>query len=179
VYPFSTVFASSAPLASSVFSAALPDSRSSSSRRQPGFPAAVLPRLTSAALLRTLERSRGRFQRTAVHLPDLLRLGFVARYFKKADLLAALFSWALAALPRTRKETLFVRFLIKLLKVLATQRPERVGLRIRFKGRVNRWRRTKQILGSKGSVPLYTYSARLEVGDSQAITRKGTLGIRI
>lgn len=63
--------------------------------------------------------------------------------------------------------------------MLATQRPERVGLRIRFKGRVNRWRRTKQILGSKGSVPLYTYSARLEVGDSQAITRKGTLGIRV
>ena len=34
-------------------------------------------------------------------------------------------------------------------------------------------------MGAKGSVPLYTYDARLEVGDSQAITRKGTLGIRV
>ncbi len=73
----------------SISSNALPDVRSS--RRQ-NASVLALPRLTSAALLRTLERSRGRFQRTAVHLPDLLRLGFVARYFKKADLLASLFS---------------------------------------------------------------------------------------
>jgi hypothetical protein len=88
----SAVSSSSSPLSGFVFSTALPDSRASTNRRHSGTPYAVLPRLTSAALLRTLERSRGRFQRTAVHLPDLLRLGFIARYFKKADLLAALFS---------------------------------------------------------------------------------------
>ena len=48
------------------------------------------------------------------------------------------FAVGLSSLPRNRKETRFLRFLIKLIKVFASQRSERLGVRIRFKGRVNR-----------------------------------------
>ncbi len=99
----------------------------------------VSSRPTSTAFLQHLsDERRGRFQYVAVQIPDLLRIAFVARYFKKATLLAQLFALTLAALPRNRKETQFLRFLRKVVKVFAAQRPERLGVRLRFQGRVNR-----------------------------------------
>jgi ribosomal protein S3 len=52
-------------------------------------------------------------------------------------------------------------------------------VRIRFKGRVNRWRRTKFILGNRGTLPLQTISERIEQGTAQAVNKKGAVGIRI
>lgn len=66
-----------------------------------------------------------------------------------------------------------------MVKVFASQRKERIGLRLRFQGRVNRWRRTKHIIGEKGRIPFYSYRSRIEYGAAQAITRKGTFGIRV
>jgi ribosomal protein S3 len=54
-----------------------------------------------------------------------------------------------------------------------------LGMRIKFKGRVNRWRRTKSITAERGTIPLHTYDNRIEYGSAFAINRKGTLGIRI
>jgi ribosomal protein S3 len=54
-----------------------------------------------------------------------------------------------------------------------------VGLRIKFKGRVNRWRRTKSIVGTRGILLNYTYKARIEYGSAKSIIRKGALGISI
>jgi ribosomal protein S3 len=57
-----------------------------------------------------------------------------------------------------------------------------IGLKIEFKGRVNRWRRTKIIRGISGAkilLPLYSYDTRIEFGSGKAITRKGALGIRL
>ncbi len=115
----------------------------------------------------------------ASNIPDLARFSFICIYFKKPSALSKIFAIGLSSLPRNRKETQFLRFLIKLIKVFSSQRRERLGVRIRFKGRVNRWRRTKYVNGDKGKLPFYTYSSRIEIGESQAITRKGTLGIRI
>jgi ribosomal protein S3 len=52
-------------------------------------------------------------------------------------------------------------------------------VRFRVQGRLNRWRRTKNITGQKGYLDLYSYNSRIEFGRAQAITRKGTQGIRI
>jgi ribosomal protein S3 len=64
-------------------------------------------------------------------------------------------------------------------KTFAAEREEILGLRIKFKGRVNRWRRTKSIIGSRGVLPLHTIDNYIECGSAQAINRKGALGIRI
>ncbi len=95
--------------------------------------------VSSAALLGQLAQERGgRFQYAAVLLPDLLRLTFLAVYLKKAAFLAELLAFALGQLPRNRKETQFLRILRKVVKVLVAARPERLGVRIRVVGRVNR-----------------------------------------
>lgn len=135
---------------------------------------------TSARFLSRLEQEMGsRFSAASGRLPDLLRLGFVAIYLKNASVLAQLLASSLARLPRNRKEIPFIRFRIKVVKVLVSARPERLGVRISFKGRVARWNRTKVLMGESGRLALYTYSSRLEGGRAQAITRKGTRGVRV
>jgi ribosomal protein S3 len=52
-------------------------------------------------------------------------------------------------------------------------------LKIQFKGRVNRWRRTKSIIGFKKTIPLHTIDTCIEYGTSKAVTKKGSLGIRL
>lgn len=93
----------------------------------------------SQRFLFSLERERAsRFRYVGVYIQDLIRVSFFARYLKKVNFLAFFYAFTLSKLPRNRKETKFLRFLRKLVKVFASQREERVGVRIRFQGRVNR-----------------------------------------
>lgn len=94
---------------------------------------------SSGRFLRSLEQERvSRFQYVAIYIQDLVRISFVSIYLKKADVLAKFLAFTLSKLPRNRKETQFLRFLSKVVKVFASQRKERIGLRLRFQGRVNR-----------------------------------------
>jgi hypothetical protein len=79
-----------------------------------------------------------KFKYIAVYIQDLVRIGFIALFFKKATFLANFIAFQLEKLPKNRKQTKFIRFVIKLVKISAAQRKEMVGLRIKFKGRVNR-----------------------------------------
>jgi len=93
----------------------------------------------SQRFLFSLERERAsRFRYVGVFIQDLIRVSFFARYLKKVNFLAFFYAFTLSKLPRNRKETKFLRFIRKLVKVFASQREERVGVRIRFQGRVNR-----------------------------------------
>jgi hypothetical protein len=130
--------------------------------------------------LTSMERQRvSRYRYIGVYLKDLIRVCFISRYLKKADFLASFFAFTISKLPRNRKELKFVHFLIKLLKRSAWQNKDILGVRIRFQGRLNRWRRTKHIVGSKGNLAFSSYHNRIEYGMAQAITRKGTLGVHI
>ena len=120
-----------------------------------------------------------KYKYIGIYIKDLVRVAFISVFFKKPSFLAKFMAFQLAKLPRNRKETNFVRFLIKVIKTFAAERKEILGLRIRFKGRVNRWRRTKFILGNRGTLPLQTISERIEQGTAQAVNKKGAVGIRI
>jgi len=93
----------------------------------------------SGRLLAHLRETTGtRLGTSPTAVPDLVRLPFTALYIKAAPALAERLAQGLRTLPRQRKETAFLRSLRKLVKVLAALRPERLGLRIRLQGRVNR-----------------------------------------
>lgn len=93
----------------------------------------------SQRFLASLERERlSRNRAFGIFIKDLIRITFFSRYLKKANFLASFFAFTISKLPRNRKETTFLRFLRKLLKVFGSQRKEMLGVRVRFQGRVNR-----------------------------------------
>lgn len=135
---------------------------------------------SSGHFLNKIQKERqSRYKYIGIYIKDLVRISFRALYSKYAQLLINFFAFSLSKLPRNRKETKFIRFLVKLVKVFSTQRKEMIGIRLRFQGRMNRWRRTKHIVGQKGTLPLHSYSTHLSYGIAQAITRKGAFGRRL
>ena len=80
-------------------------------------------------------------------------------------------------LPKNRKQTTFIRFIIQAIKIFAKQRNEILGFAIKFKGRVNRWRRTKSIFGQTGLILPNRFNFRIEYGTSKIITKKGTFQV--
>lgn len=125
-----------------------------------------------------LERIR-RYKYSAVQIPNIIRAAYVGFYLKNPTLVTQLMAHALPKLQRNRKETKFLRFLRKLAKVVSAARWERLGIKLEFQGRVNRWRRTKRVQAVYGLIPSVVFSSRIEYGSSQAITRKGALAIRL
>lgn len=120
-----------------------------------------------------------KYKYIAIYIKDLIRICFIGMYLKKTKIIADFIAFQIGKLPRNRKETSFIRFIIKVVKTFAAEREEILGLRIKFSGRVNRWRRTKAIIGERGVIPLHTINNQIEYGTAHAVNRKGTVGIRI
>jgi hypothetical protein len=79
-----------------------------------------------------------KYKYIGVYIKDLIRVCFIALFLKKPAFLAKFIAFQISVLPKNRRETSFVRFLIKVVKTLAAEREEILGLRLKFKGRVNR-----------------------------------------
>lgn len=120
-----------------------------------------------------------RYKYVANYIQDLVQISFITLFFKKPTFLAKFIAFQIEKLPRNRKETKLIKFIIKTVKIFAAQRKETLGIRLRFKGRVNRWRRTKAIIAERGTINLHSHQERIEYGSAKAVTRKGTLGISL
>jgi len=127
---------------------------------------------------RDRERVR-RYKYSAVQIRNIIRAAYVGFYIKNPTLITQLLAYALPKLQRNRKETKFLRFIIKLVKVRSASRWEALGIKLEFQGRVNRWRRTKCMQSSYGLIPGVVFSSRIEYGSSQSITRKGARSVRL
>ena len=93
----------------------------------------------SSKFLESYERELvSRFRGVGLYFKDRVRMSFIAIYLKKAEFLATFFAQSLSKLPRSHKELKYVRFLIQVLKIAASQNSSILGVRIRFQGRLNR-----------------------------------------
>jgi hypothetical protein len=89
--------------------------------------------------LQNIEREMiNRFKYIATYIKDLIQVSFISLFMQKPNFLANFVAFQITKLPRNRKETKLIHFIIKTIKVFAAQREDILGLRIRFKGRVNR-----------------------------------------
>jgi hypothetical protein len=94
---------------------------------------------SSSLYLQSIEREMiDRYKYVAIYIKDLVKISFISLFLKKATFLASFIAFQMEKLPRNRKETKFIRFIVKVVKIFAAQRKEMKGLRIKFKGRVNR-----------------------------------------
>jgi len=93
----------------------------------------------SKKYLTFIEKARlARYGNTAIYVKDLVRISFCALFYKKIESLVSFFVYILGKLPNNIKETIYIKFLIKLMKILAKQRTEITGLRFKLQGRINR-----------------------------------------
>jgi hypothetical protein len=79
-----------------------------------------------------------KYKYIGIYIKDLIRICFIGMFLKKPRFIAKFLAFQISKLPRNRKETSFIRFIIKVVKTFAAEREEILGLRIKFKGRVNR-----------------------------------------
>ena len=79
-----------------------------------------------------------RYKYVAVYIQDFVRVCFFSFFLKKPTFLANFIGFQIAKLPRNRKETSLIRFIIKIIKIFGAQRREITAIKIEFKGRVNR-----------------------------------------
>jgi hypothetical protein len=127
-------------------------------------------------LRRNIER---RYIYVAIFIKDRVRITFFCIFLKKAPFLVNFYAYAFSKLTRKYKETVFIRFLIKRLKSATINRKEIIGVRFRFKGRINRWRRTKYIVGQKGIWNYNSIKTIVDYAQSSAVTKKGIQGFSI
>lgn len=141
----------------------------------------ILKRKLSKYFLRQVDREMiSRYKYVAIYIQDLIRISFFSLFFKNPTFLALFIGFQISKLPKNRKESSLIRFIIKVIRIFSSQRKEMIGLKIEFKGRINRWRRTKILRGVGGVLPsLYDYKSKVEYGSGKSITRKGALGIRL
>jgi hypothetical protein len=93
----------------------------------------------SKAFLENVERELiNRYKYVATYIQDLVQISFISLFFKKPTFLAKFVAFQIEKLPRNRKETRLIKFIIKTVKIFAAQRKETLGIRLKFKGRVNR-----------------------------------------
>jgi hypothetical protein len=97
------------------------------------------PNNNANLFLSTLDRDFiNKYKYIGIYIKDLIRVAFISVFLKKPSFLAKFVAFQISKLPKIRKETIFIRFLIKVIKTFAAERKEILGVRIRFKGRVNR-----------------------------------------
>jgi ribosomal protein S3 len=59
------------------------------------------------------------------------------------------------------------------------ERKEIIGLKIKLKGRIDRWKRTKTWIADTGSIIFQSYNSYLDYGYTKGIVKKGTFSIRV
>ncbi len=138
------------------------------------------PNARAGPFLTSVEREViTRYRAHTVYMRDIAYIAFISLFLKKPQGLVDFVAFALGRLPRQWRETTFIRSIIKVMFMFAGQRREIVGLLIRFKGRVNKWNRTKYIRRELGHVRSFRFEQYIVFANSTAFLRKGALGIRL
>ena len=114
-----------------------------------------------------------------IYIKDFIRVGFISMLFKNLTFLLRFIAFLMSVLPRNRKETSFLKYTSKALKKFSAVRKEIEGLRFKYKGRVNKWRRTKYVIENRNHITFNTFNKRILHSSTHAVTRKGSLGVHL
>ena len=107
---------------------------------------------------------------------EFLRLAFVAVYSRNVTAFCNFVGVRLARVKRHKKIIFIVR---QLLSEFILFKNDLVGVRIRFKGRLDGKPRAKQMFLQTGHVPLHTISATISYHLTHVYSKYGTFGLRI
>jgi len=110
---------------------------------------------------------------------DLMNIAQYSLYFKNVKLLAHLISYQLTFLPKNKRQTSFLKYLSKIIFNFKGEFKEIIGLKIQFKGRFNKWKRTKKWIAQAGNLLVQSYNTYIDYSCVKGLVKKGIFSVRI
>ena len=112
-------------------------------------------------------------------LHDFILLALIALTTRNLKVLVRFMGMQISRLGQNKRQIPFIRFLIRLLANLSGTLIKLKGFRIQFKGRFDRWNRTKSIVYTSGNIPFQRQDLDIEFSSSHGLIKKGLFGIRL
>ena len=110
---------------------------------------------------------------------DLMNIAQYSLYFKNVKLLTHLISYQLTFLPKNKRQTSFLKYLSKIIFNFKGEFKEIIGLKIQFKGRFNKWKRTKKWIAQAGNLLVQSYNTYIDYSCVKGLVKKGIFSVRI
>ena len=120
-----------------------------------------------------------RWRRVQFMTKDLINVIYISLFFKNTEFLSKFISYQLTLLPKNKRQTSFIKMLSKILFNFKGSYKEIVGLRLSFKGRFNRWSRSKVWKASAGILLFQSYNSILSYSCQKGLVRKGVFSTRV
>lgn len=119
-----------------------------------------------------------RGKRKGPFLQDFVFLALIALTTRQFKPLLRFINFQTKNIGKTKRQIPFLRFLMRILSNLAGGLIKIKGMRIQFKGRFDRWNRTKSLIFTTGNIPLQRKDIDVEYSSTKGLVKKGTYGIR-
>ena len=115
----------------------------------------------------------------AIYIQDFVNIAFISLIFKNIQILTDFIGFQFKKLPKNKRQLKLIQLVTKTLQIIFKERDEISGLKIQFKGRINKRKRARTINFKDGVISLHSHSSRVEYGQTNAFTRSGSLGIKL
>ena len=80
---------------------------------------------------------------------------------------------------KNKRQLKLIQLITKTIQIIGKERKEILGLKIQFKGRINKRKRARSIHFKDGIITLQSHSSRVEYGYTNAYTKSGSLGVKL
>lgn len=135
--------------------------------------------LKNGFLIKSLERFF-KYRYPGIYAGNMIYTLFFCLFLKNPYTIVKTLGASIEELPKNNRQIPFIRLILRMIARLSGSLDEIEGLRIQFKGRFDKWNRTKSILFEVGkSIPKQTFSIFIEYGATKGFIKKGTYGIRL
>ena len=110
---------------------------------------------------------------------DLMNVAQYSLFFKNSKILASLISYQLSFLPKNKRQTAFLKYISKIIFNFKGEFKDILGLKLKFKGRFNKWKRTKKWEAQAGNLLVQTYDAFIDYASVKGLVKKGIFSVRL
>lgn len=110
---------------------------------------------------------------------DLMNIAQYSLFFKNPTILAYFISYQFTFLPKNKRQTSFAKYISKILFNFKGEFTDIQGLKLQFKGRFNKWSRSKKWVAQAGTILLQSYNSCVDYSCSKGLVKKGIFSTRI
>lgn len=130
-------------------------------------------------LLSIQQQMLNTYRYNAIYIQDFVNIAFVSIILKNPKFLTQFIAFQFKKLPKNKRQLKLIQLITKTIQIIGKERKEILGLKIQFKGRINKRKRARSIHFKDGIITLQSHSSRVEYGYTNAYTKSGSLGVKL